>query len=121
MHARADQLRAAVPWGTAKLVTLAHLKAQGRRAALPLAAISMEAHMRTLRSAAALGLMPISPGTCAHSRDRISAMRETRDSLRRMLSCRPIIKRLATRDELARIRKELEAAGARSFDCAPSM
>ena len=81
--------------------------------------------MRTLRSAAALGLMPIS-GTCAHSRDRIRAMRETRDSLRRMLICRPIIKRLATRDELARIRKELEAAGtcnlgARSFDRAPSM
>jgi hypothetical protein len=67
--------------------------------------------MRTLRSAAALGLIPISLGTCAQSRDRIRAMRETRDSLRRMLSCRPIIKRLATRDELARIREELEVAG----------
>ena len=28
--ARADQLRAAVPWGTAKVAVLAHFKAQGR-------------------------------------------------------------------------------------------
>ena len=82
--------------------------------------------MRTLRSAAAHGLVPISPKTCAQSRNRIRAIRETRDSLRRMLSCRPIIKRMATRDELARIREELEAArtctlGARCFHRAPSM
>jgi hypothetical protein len=104
---------------------LAHLKAQGRQPALPLAAIAMEARMRTLRSAAGFGLVPISLKTCSQSRDCIRAMRETRASLRRMLSCRPIIKRMATRDELARICEELEAAGtcnlgARSFRRAPS-
>jgi hypothetical protein len=73
--------------------------------------------MRTLRSAAALGLVPIAPKTCAESRDHIRAMRETRDSLRRMLNCRPLIKRMATREELARIREGLKAAGEAGHNC----
>ena len=68
--------------------------------------------MRTLKSAA---VPP--PKTRAERRNHVRAMRETRDAWRRMLSCRPIIKRMATREELARIREELKAAAEAGHTC----
>ena len=80
--------------------------------ATALYSIAMEVRMRTLKSAA---VPP--PKTRAERRNHVRAMRETRDAWRRMLSCRPIIKRMATREELARIREELKAAAEAGHTC----
>ena len=69
--------------------------------------------MRTLWSVAVFGLVPIPPADTPISDGHdLRTPSQDCDFSRRMFLCRPIVKRMATEQELAGIREELEALGA---------
>ena len=73
--------------------------------------------MKTLQSSAVFGLVPIPPAdTSVGGRNDLPIAGGEIDRLRRMFHCRPIVKRIATAEEIAPIRAELGEAEARARD-----
>jgi len=75
----------------------------------------MEARMKTLWSVSVFGLLPIPPADRPDGHEHPPHAEDLK-RLRRMFDRRPVVKRMATAEELDRIRAELEEAEARSRD-----
>ena len=71
--------------------------------------------MKTLWSVSVFGLLPIPPTDRSAGHDDVPHA-EDLDRLRRMFDRRPTVKRMATAEELERIRAEVNEAEARSRD-----
>ena len=71
--------------------------------------------MKPLVSVAVFGLVPIPPADIPISSGHdLRAMRENCDFSRLVFLCRPIVKRMATKEELGHIRAELKEIGQRA-------
>jgi hypothetical protein len=77
--------------------------------------LSMRMAMKTMPSVSVFGLVPVPPPERdARSEQHVLPPRDPCEIARRISSLRPMVKRLATKAEITRIRDELKAIGA---DC----
>jgi hypothetical protein len=74
--------------------------------------------MKTLWSVSVFGLVPIPPTDAPTGKPHdLLATRDNGHSSPVLSLCRPIVKRMATEEELARIREELEKIDAEAARC----